>query len=81
MSMADMAESVDKFLSFNEFEVLTHKGRVSKMQADQKALSEYAEFNRTQKIESDFDRMLKATKTLGDGNQKSKRTKRNSEKK
>ena len=78
MSMADMVKSVDKFLSFNEFEVLTHKGRVSKMQADQKALSEYAEFNRTQKIESDFDRVLKAAKTLENGNQKSKRTKPNS---
>lgn len=78
MSMADMVKSVDKFLSFNEFEVLTHKGHVSKMQADQKALSEYAEFNRTQKIESDFDRVLKATKTLENGNQKSKRTKPNS---
>ncbi|MBS0588292.1 MAG: virulence RhuM family protein [Proteobacteria bacterium] len=77
-SMADMVKSVDKFLSFNEFEVLTHKGHVSKMQADQKALSEYAEFNRTQKIESDFDRVLKAAKTLENGNQKSKRTKPNS---
>ena len=78
MSMADMVKSVDKFLSFNEFEVLTHKGHVSKMQADQKALSEYAEFNRTQKIESDFDRVLKAAKTLENGNQKSRRTKPNS---
>lgn len=78
MSMADMVNSVDKFLSFNEFDVLTHKGCVSKMQADQKALSEYAEFNRTQKIESDFDRVLRAAKTLADGSQKSKRTKPNS---
>lgn len=67
MSMADMAASVDKFLSFNEYQVLAHKGRISKMQADQKALTEYAEFNRTQKIESDFDRVLKATKALGKG--------------
>jgi len=29
-----------------------------------------AEFNRTQKIESDFGRVLKATKALGSGNQK-----------
>lgn len=65
MSMADMAASVDKFLSFNEYQVLTNKGRISKTQADQKALAEYAEFNRTQKIESDFDRVLKATKALG----------------
>lgn len=65
MSMADMAGSVDKFLSFNEYEVLTHKGYISKTQAGQKALAEYAEFNRTQKIESDFGRVLKATKALG----------------
>lgn len=54
-----------KFLSFNEYEVLTHKGNISKIQADQRALAEYAKFNRTQKIESDFDRVLKATKALG----------------
>lgn len=65
MTMADMAASVDKFLSFNEYEVLTHKGSISKTQADQKALAEYAEFNRTLKLESDFDRVLKATKALG----------------
>jgi hypothetical protein len=47
MGMADMATSVDKFLSFNEYEVLTHKGRISKTQADQKALADYAQFNRT----------------------------------
>jgi hypothetical protein len=65
MGMADMATSVDKFLSFNEYKLLTHKGRISKTQADQKALAEYAQFNRTQKIESDFDRVLKVTKALG----------------
>ncbi len=64
MGMAEMAASVDKFLSFNEYEVLTHKGRISRTEADQKALVEYAEFNRTQKIESDFDRVLKASKAL-----------------
>jgi hypothetical protein len=42
-----------------------HKGNISKTQADQKALAEYAEFNRTQKIESDFDRVVKAMKALG----------------
>jgi hypothetical protein len=65
MGMADMTTSVDKFLSFNEYKLLTHKGRISKTQADQKALAEYAEFNRTQKIESDFDRVLMVTKALG----------------
>jgi hypothetical protein len=65
MSMTNMAASVDKFLAFNEYEVLAHKGNISKTQADQKALAEYAEFNRTQKIESDFDRVVKAMKALG----------------
>ena len=80
MSMADMTTSVDKFLSFNEYEVLTNKGSISKMQADQRALAEYAEFNRTQKIESDFDRVLKATKSLGDKSQRSVRNVRGSKK-
>lgn len=66
MTMEDMAGSVDKFLSFNEYQVLTHKGRISKTQADQKALAEYAEFNKTQKIESDFDRVVKGVKVLAE---------------
>ena len=76
MTMADMATSVDKFLTFNEFKVLTTRGRISKTQADQKALAEYAEFNRTQKIESDFDKVLKATKALGNGTKKTPTRKR-----
>ncbi|MDD2914641.1 MAG: virulence RhuM family protein [Gallionella sp.] len=59
MNMADMADSVDKFLGFNEYKVLADRGRISKVLADQKALAEYAEFNKTQKIESDFDRVVK----------------------
>jgi hypothetical protein len=69
MKMEDMAESVDKFLTFNEFRVLEGKGKISKKQADKKALGEYAQFNKTQKIESDFDKM---TKELLNGNKKSK---------
>lgn len=64
LSMADMAAAVDRFLAFNEFRVLGDKGRISKKQADNKALAEYAEFNRTQKIESDFDRFVKESKAL-----------------
>jgi hypothetical protein len=70
MTMADMAQAVDKFLTFNEYRLLTDKGRISKAKADDKALAEYAEFNRTQKIESDFDRMVKATQALGQGKKK-----------
>ncbi|WP_052166313.1 virulence RhuM family protein [Methylobacter tundripaludum] len=62
MSMDDMAASVDKFLSFNEYQLLQGKGHISKTQATQKALAEYAEFNKTQKIESDFDRVIKGLK-------------------
>ena len=57
-TMKAFAESVDKFLSFNEYKVLTNKGHISKLQADKKAVTEYKEFNRTQKIVSDFDRLL-----------------------
>ena len=56
-TMKAFAESVDKFLSFNEYEVLTNKGHISKLQADKKAVIEYKEFNRTQKVFSDFDRL------------------------
>ena len=62
ITMADMAESVDKFLSFNEYDVLDGKGRISKKQADEKALEEYKHFNKTQKIRSDFDVLVEKTK-------------------
>ena len=35
------------------------KGRISKKQADDKAKAEYDEFNKTQKINSDFDKQIK----------------------
>ena len=60
MSMSDMAKSVDKFLSFNEYQLLTHKGNVSHKQAKNKALEEYTEFNKTQKINSDFEKVIKS---------------------
>jgi len=59
MKMEDMAESVDKFLSFNEYKVLDGRGKISKANADKKAKIEYKEFNKTQKIESDFDKQIK----------------------
>lgn len=71
LTMEDFADSVDKFLSFNEYRVLNDKGRVKKSQADKKALAEYAEFNRRQVIESDFDRVVKASKALMQTNRNS----------
>jgi hypothetical protein len=64
MTMQDLTESVDKFLSFNEYRILEGKGRISKAQADKKALAEYKEFNQSQPIESDFDKTLKELRKL-----------------
>ncbi len=67
MTMLDMTDSVNKFLSFNEYKILEGKGKISKDQASKKALDEYQEFNKTQQIESDFDREVKK---LGTNNSK-----------
>jgi hypothetical protein len=58
-TMEEFAESVNKFLSFNEYNVLTGKGSISHKQAMDKATSEYDKFNKVQKIDSDFDREIK----------------------
>lgn len=67
LKMEDMVATVDKFLSFNEFKILDGKGTMTKEKADKKALEEYKEFNKTQKLESDFDKM---TKEILKGNQR-----------
>ena len=59
MKMADLAESVNKFLEFNEFRILDDKGKISFKQAEEKAINEYDEFNKNQQINSDFDKMSK----------------------
>ncbi|MDP2750895.1 MAG: virulence RhuM family protein [Nanoarchaeota archaeon] len=56
MKMNDLAESVNKFLEFNEFKILDGKGKISYTQAEEKAFKEYELFNKTQRIESDFDK-------------------------
>ena len=58
-TMEQLADSVNKFLTFNEYEILQGKGSISKLQADKKAVKEYDEFNKTQKIISDFDKEIK----------------------
>lgn len=57
-TMRELADSIDRFLSFNEYEILEGKGSISKKQADSKAIQEYEKFNRTQKILSDFDKHI-----------------------
>ncbi len=58
-TMLQLAESVNKFLAFNDYKILEGKGRISKLQADKKAVKEYDTFNKTQKIISDFDKHVK----------------------
>lgn len=58
-TMEGFAESVNKFLSFNEYQILEGYGAVSRKQAEQKAMAEYEKFNKQQRIESDFDREVK----------------------
>jgi hypothetical protein len=59
-TMEKLAESVNKFLEFNQYEVLEGKGAISHAQAEQKAFQEYDEYNKTQAIESDFDKFVKS---------------------
>lgn len=58
-TMESLAESVNKFLNFNEYKVLEGNGNVAKVVADKKAVTEYDTFNKTQKIVSDFDKQIK----------------------
>ena len=64
-TMEAFAESINAFLTFRQYDVLTSKGRISKQQADRKANEEYDVFNTTQKIESDFDKIIKSLKQKG----------------
>ncbi len=58
-TMEAFARSVNAFLEFNQYKVLEGSGSVSRCAADKKVGLEYDEFNRTQKIVSDFDREVK----------------------
>lgn len=63
-TMEEFAASVNEFLAFRRYDILRDKGKISGRMAKEKASAEYEEFNKTQKITSDFDkavnRMLKA---------------------
>ena len=60
MSMEDWAERLDLFLEFNEYDVLTHKGKIRMDLAKQKAVQEYEKYNPIQDkmYKSDFDYFL-----------------------
>ncbi len=57
-TMQEFAKSVNKFLDFNEYKILAGKGAISARKAEQKAFNEYNKFNKTQKIVSDFDKII-----------------------
>lgn len=48
--MQEFTESVNEFLAFRKYEILSDKGKISKQQAFKKAETEYDNFNKTQKI-------------------------------
>ncbi len=58
-TMQEFSRSVNEFLAFRKYKILTDKGSVSHQQAIEKAETEYEEFNKTQKIVSDFDKEMK----------------------
>lgn len=57
-TMTEFAKSVEKFLNFNEYKILEDKGSISAKKAKEKAISEYNEFNKTQKIINDFEKQV-----------------------
>lgn len=60
-TMQQFAGAVNEFLEFRKYQVLEGKGKISHEQAEHKAFAEYDVFNKTQKIESDFDKLVKKT--------------------
>lgn len=62
-TMEQFAQSVNAFLEFRRYKILTDRGSISKKQADAKAIEEYHVFNKSQKIDSDFDKEVR--KMLG----------------
>ncbi|MCB1159181.1 MAG: virulence RhuM family protein [Leptospiraceae bacterium] len=62
-TMESFAESVNRFLEFNEYRILEGYGSVTRKQAEKKAFEEYDKFNKTQRIESDFDKVVKQLKS------------------
>ena len=58
-NMEQFAASVNEFLTFRKYQILPDKGRISAAQAKTKAESEYDIFNKTQRIDSDFDKQIK----------------------
>lgn len=65
-NMEQFSESVTKFLSFMDYQILPDKGRISAVQAKVKAEQEYDIFNLTQPIDSDFDKQIRGVLEQGE---------------
>lgn len=57
-TMKEFEASINEFLSFRRYDILRDNGKISAGQAKEKAESEYDIFNKTQKINSDFDKAV-----------------------
>ena len=66
-TMAQFAESVNAFLEFRRYQILDGNGSISKREADAKAAEEYNEFNKHQRIDSDFDKEVRKMLAHGRG--------------
>jgi len=58
-NMEQFSASVNEFLAFRRYQILPDKGRISAAEAKQKAENEYDIFNKTQRIDSDFDKEIR----------------------
>ena len=58
-NMSQFSASVNEFLAFRRYQILPDKGKISAAQAKQKAEEEYDIFNKTQRIDSDFDKEIR----------------------
>lgn len=58
-NMSQFSASVNEFLTFRRYQILPDKGKISAAQAKKKAEEEYDIFNKTQRIDSDFDKEVR----------------------
>ncbi len=58
-NMEQFAASINEFLTFRRYQILPDKGKISAVQAKKKAEEEYALFDPTQQIDSDFDKEVR----------------------
>lgn len=67
-NMSQFSASVNEFLTFRKYQILPDKGKISAAQAKKKAEEEYDIFNKTQRIDSDFDKEVRGLLDKGEIN-------------